>query len=781
MATLRLTLAESPEGRTASADKDSLLINAYREKGPDGIEHVVKRAGLDLFTSATGTFGNGIYRNWSVVDDQIILEQYFYAWGASPAWYGEGIAYTRPFGSRAIAQGDGYSHILSGNVTAPAFGVDADGNYLCWGGSAFRRFSVATPYSSSVPYTAGTVTPTISQLLGGHESPYILKADGSLWVSERIGVRYRQGTYNSSFGAIILDDGVNVLPGVLDPVAVQTKRGATVSIDNDWAYASSYGYPLQSLIQHSFMIKTDGSLWGTDYDTTDDVVVLLDDTQEWLRCETYVDTKQRFIGVKTDGTVWTGTCDGHDPAGFLASLTQDATIAGVKEYSIRSDVTSWPTTSITHFALKTDGTLWTKGKNEFGECGLGTQTVVTSWTQVMPGTTFVSMCKTGFSGVMYAKDSGGVLWVWGYQQPSVSTYARTQQAILTESGYMCCNDAQNDYPVCWMTSSSNYDMWYYRIVGDSWVYLGGATLTRYNSSQGRGYAPFPSTIILEHQFDIYRIYYLNGSELKYLEIRETDNLGYFQPRYFIDDNSQYVYLSAASGASPYLYRISFQSGAILTRLIAAYAYESLCEIGGVLYAARLTSKIIDCYNASDLTFIETLPEVDTPGMDNIGFLQQSDLTGGLIAISVTGYSSAARWNGSTWEMLAQNTPPYLYLTHDANPQLLWGQSGTPYYNDITETWKAAGAITGYEKQFVTTEPTFIGGSPLGTTTAANPTPISFLRGWNVYDISSTTFLGHQKETLDVVDGPFQFQDMPDVAGSSVFLLKSKSKLYYLTE
>lgn len=291
-----------------------------------------------------------------------------------------------------------------------------------------------------------------------------------------------------------------------------------------------------------------------------------------------------------------------------------------------------------------------------------------------------------------------------------TAYARVQQAIITTPGYMRCNDSQNDYPVCWITSSSNYDMTYYRIVGDKWVYLGGAKLTRYNSSQGRGYAPFPSTIILEHQFDIYRIYYLSGSELKYLEIRETDNLGYSQPRYFIDDNSQYVYLSAASGASPYLYRISFQSGAILTRLIAAYAYESLCEIGGVLYAARHTSKIVDCYNAIDLSFIETLPIVDTPGMDNIGFLQQSDLTGGLIAISVTGYTSAARWNGATWKMLAQNTPPHLYLTHDANPQLAWGQSGPPYYNDITETWKAAGTITGFEKQFVTTAKALTGTS-----------------------------------------------------------------------
>ena len=218
-----------------------------------------------------------------------------------------------------------------------------------------------------------------------------------------------------------------------------------------------------------------------------------------------------------------------------------------------------------------------------------------------------------------------------------TAFSRVQQAIITHPGYLACNDPQNDFPVCWITSSSNYDMKHYRIVGDSWVYLGGATLTRYNSSQGRGYAPFPSTIILEHQFDKYRIYYLKGSTLGFVEITGTANLGYSQPRYFIDDSSQYIYLAAAlpTDDAKVIYKVSFQSGAILIQAATSSPYESLCVINGILYAARYCSKIIDCYSATDLSFIETLPVVDTPGMENIGFLQPSALTGSLICLLYT--------------------------------------------------------------------------------------------------------------------------------------------------
>ena len=130
MTIIRISLPESPEGRVATSEKDSLLRNVYREKDPDGVDHAVKRAGLVLFESASGTFGNGVHRNWSVVDNTLLLATYFYAWGASPAWYGEGVTDTRPLGSRATNHGDGYISILAGNITAPAFGITKEGGPL---------------------------------------------------------------------------------------------------------------------------------------------------------------------------------------------------------------------------------------------------------------------------------------------------------------------------------------------------------------------------------------------------------------------------------------------------------------------------------------------------------------------------------------------------------------------------------------------------------------------------------------------------------------------------
>ena len=63
-------------------------------------------------------------------------------------------------------------------------------------------------------------------------------------------------------------------------------------------------------------------------------------------------------------------------------------------------------------AIKTDGTLWAWGRNENGELGLNDRTYQSSPTQI-PGTTWSVVTTVGRQSGMVATKTDGTLWSWG--------------------------------------------------------------------------------------------------------------------------------------------------------------------------------------------------------------------------------------------------------------------------------------------------------------------------------------------------------------------------------
>jgi alpha-tubulin suppressor-like RCC1 family protein len=165
----------------------------------------------------------------------------------------------------------------------------------------------------------------------------------------------------------------------------------------------------------SAAIKTDGTLWTwgrNDYGELGDGTTAYKSTPVKIGS----DTNWKMVGmgqlvaagIKTDGTLW--TWGRGDYGGMLGDNTlvdkpsPVQTIAGG---------TNWKSLSVGNYgiaAIKTDGTLWTWGKNPNGFLGDGTTADRSSPVQVAGTTWKIVSCGARH---MSAIKTDGTLWVWG--------------------------------------------------------------------------------------------------------------------------------------------------------------------------------------------------------------------------------------------------------------------------------------------------------------------------------------------------------------------------------
>jgi alpha-tubulin suppressor-like RCC1 family protein len=113
--------------------------------------------------------------------------------------------------------------------------------------------------------------------------------------------------------------------------------------------------------------------------------------------------------IKTDGTLWTWGYDDYGQLGVNASaITRSTPVQTVAAGTTWKQVDcSWTTTT----AIKTDGTLWLWGRNNYGQLGDGTTTNRSSPVQIT-GTTWKFVSVGQYNGAAIKTD--GTLWSWGY-------------------------------------------------------------------------------------------------------------------------------------------------------------------------------------------------------------------------------------------------------------------------------------------------------------------------------------------------------------------------------
>jgi alpha-tubulin suppressor-like RCC1 family protein len=110
--------------------------------------------------------------------------------------------------------------------------------------------------------------------------------------------------------------------------------------------------------------------------------------------------------IKTDGTLW---CWGYNEYGRLGTGDQ-----GQRPTPTQIPGTTWNTIDVGDqhsCATKTDGTLWCWGNNENGQLGTGDTNSRFSPTQI-PGTTWSSVESGGYHSCATKTDN--TLWCWGY-------------------------------------------------------------------------------------------------------------------------------------------------------------------------------------------------------------------------------------------------------------------------------------------------------------------------------------------------------------------------------
>ena len=202
-----------------------------------------------------------------------------------------------------------------------------------------------------------------------------------------------------------------------------------------------------SYAQHA--LKTDGTLWAWGRNNygqlgqnqgSDQLTGLSSPTQisgTWAASQ--------FAGgggikaVKSDGTFW---CWGTGSNGGFGLNNQ-------VQYSSPTQVgtdTDWGTgdgmvggTDYASLMIKTDGTLWTFGTNEYGELGHNNRTNRSSPTQI-PGTTWATVGRSGQMNSSAIK-TDGTLWTWGrnsYGQLGIGqpdNQHRSSPTLVSGTGY----------------------------------------------------------------------------------------------------------------------------------------------------------------------------------------------------------------------------------------------------------------------------------------------------------------------------------------------------------
>jgi len=250
--------------------------------------------------------------------------------------------------------------------------IRTDGSLWAWGDNFSGQLGDGTTRDRQIPVQIGTGTDWASASTGKVHT-IAIKTDGSLWA------------WGSNFNGQ-LGDGTK---------RAYRSRPVRIGTDNDWASMNAHGW-------HTVALKTDGSLWAWGFNA----VGLFDDANTDIRnTPTQIGSDTDWASVSADGV-------------FTVAVKTDGsrqTWGIIEEANVRSGTRN--------MAIGTDGSLWARGDNRWGQIGNGsTRQNINYYVQI--GTDTWTSVDTG-NGFTVAIKSDGSLWAWGINERGQLGIGRT--------------------------------------------------------------------------------------------------------------------------------------------------------------------------------------------------------------------------------------------------------------------------------------------------------------------------------------------------------------------
>jgi alpha-tubulin suppressor-like RCC1 family protein len=291
----------------------------------------------------------------------------------------------------------GYKFIYTGPIAGATL---AWGELWMWGANGSGQLGDNSTISRSSPVqtiTGGTIWSSISS---GTNTSAAIKSDGTLWL-------WGLGTSGEL--------GDNTIVSKSSPIQ-------TVAGGSNWSFVSAGGGNIGGIGGFCGGIKTDGTLWmwgsnayGQLGDNTkapkSSPIQTIAGGSNWknISCG-YAHT----AAIKTDGTLWVWGRQGYF-AGQVGAIGDNTSVDRSSPVQTVAAGTNWSQVAAGYAAcsaIKTDGTLWVWGNNAGGRLGTNDTANRSSPIQTVTGGTNWSKVAAGYSSNAALK-TDGTLWVWG--------------------------------------------------------------------------------------------------------------------------------------------------------------------------------------------------------------------------------------------------------------------------------------------------------------------------------------------------------------------------------
>jgi rubredoxin len=309
-------------------------------------------------------------------------------WGYNPhGGLGDNTTIPKSSPVQTISGGANWKLVTTGRYHSAA--LKTDGTLWLWGQNYYGVLGDNTNNNKSSPIQTVAAGTNWQLLSCGLYNPVAIKTDGTLW-------SWGQNFYGN------LGDNTNTPKSS----PVQTIAGGT-----NWKLCSSGGY-------HVAAIKTDGTLWtwgfndqgqlGTNNNTRrSSPVQTISGGTNWKKISC---SKFGTAAIKTDGTLWSWGFNPNGQLGDNSRTNQNSPVQTVAGGTNWKDVSySWQHSC----AIKTDGTLWLWGLNADGQLGDNTITSKSSPIQTISGGTNWKLMASGNYYSTGVIKTDGTLWVWG--------------------------------------------------------------------------------------------------------------------------------------------------------------------------------------------------------------------------------------------------------------------------------------------------------------------------------------------------------------------------------